>query len=118
MYCNNQAKVRDFLSLGGKVVFDYPNQRAYVWYVDTGRKDPQYTALDGRTTRRFTIWVEGYYEEKPWALWQRSAVIVIFLLGLAMALFFQRMEWDRDEREGVKSANWSELFGAIGAKEL
>ena len=100
VYTSNPAKVKYYLSLGGRVKFDYPNQRAYVWFVDTDRRDPQYTAMDGRTTRRFTMWVEGYYQEKEWALWQRLAIVLIFLAGLAMAVWLQSVEWDKDRRMG------------------
>lgn len=73
-----------------------------MWYVDTAKKDPQYTAMDGRTTRRFSIWVEGYYEEKPWALWQRLGLVMIFVLGLAMALWLQSVEWANDRKMGLE----------------
>lgn len=112
VYVTNRAKVRHFLSLGGRVVFDYPNQRAYVWYVDTDRKDPQYTAMDGRSTRRFTMWVEGYYQEEGWALWQRLGMLVIFLGGLALAVYLQSVEWDRDRKLGFEPWKGVDFFKA------
>jgi hypothetical protein len=87
-------------------MFDLPNQRAYVWFVDVPTEHELYKKANQRI-RRVDIWVPAKAVNTA-----QSSVVYWGLFGLVFSflLYFgywaQTKQWEAEEVQGVRSAWW------------
>ena len=99
-----EGKVDYQLSIGGRMKFDFPNQRAYVWFSDV----PAW--IDKKKAdkiRRIDIWQKGkrpVQDERGFGTWL-SLALIVFLAVIAM-IYAQRLQWRHDEAVGLKTPNY------------
>ena len=94
-----EGQVEHQLSVGGRMRFDFDNQRAYVWFNDLpawrdkGKADK---------IRRVDIWRKGG-RTKPQGVipWSTVWFIVFLLLGLAGVVSIQQWQWRLERRKGI-----------------
>jgi hypothetical protein len=97
-------KIDQVLSAGGRILYDLPNQRAYVWFVDVPTEEEVYRKKTERH-RRVDIWIpeaaESARQSSPW-FWTLAALV--FAVFLAVGYWAQVKQWEKEEVWGVKSA--------------
>jgi hypothetical protein len=91
------------LSPGGRIYFDWPNQRAFIWFVDPDHSsDPRLAKLSkSARTRRVDIWV-GTKKVEVWKWWQVLAILVAVLAVVAGVTALQLADWEKERRMGLK----------------
>ncbi|WVR08558.1 hypothetical protein IAU60_005613 [Kwoniella sp. DSM 27419] len=86
-------------SIGGRVQFDWPNERMYVWFEDSAIPFDFGPRGDGENrVRRVDIWVPNRKGKQGLSTRQVVMVVVVFLLAALVAAYAQKVEWDKYER--------------------
>ncbi|WWC65076.1 uncharacterized protein I303_107690 [Kwoniella dejecticola CBS 10117] len=88
------------LSVGGKILFDWENQRCWVWFVDP----PNHKTLDygprGNDeieTRRIDIWVPSKAKQPSWSAAQILGILIFTIVALMGIWHAQEMEWNKED---------------------
>jgi hypothetical protein len=85
------------VSSGGRIHFDWENQRAFLWFVDI---PPERRVQD--MVRRVDIWVPSRTRKDGVTLIQGIGMVVALLLGLALTYHYQLIEWENERRVGLR----------------
>nr|ODN96011.1 cytoplasmic protein [Cryptococcus depauperatus CBS 7855] len=80
---------------GGKVIFDWDNQRAFIWFEDSAMV--AHSAKEDMKSRRFDIYVPGKKVEEGWTMWKIVSAILILILAIWAGYKTQIMEWEKDK---------------------
>lgn len=94
------------VSPGGRVLFQWDKQRAWVWFADKiPSTKSEREALD--RPRRFDVWVPGKKAKSRggWATSRAAQVVlalVVLALGLAVTYWAQMAEWENERRMGLR----------------
>lgn len=94
-------KVRYQLSIGGRILFDLDNDRAYVWFIDS----PAVARGRPQMTRRVDIWSPevSARARKGTPLWQWIAYFLTFAFIAGAGWQFQQMQWENESAQGIQS---------------
>nr|XP_019051096.1 cytoplasmic protein [Kwoniella bestiolae CBS 10118]OCF30026.1 cytoplasmic protein [Kwoniella bestiolae CBS 10118] len=95
-----EGQVRFALSLHGKIYFDWPNQRCWVWFDDP----PYHHSIDlgprgtkENKVRRVDIWVPGRTKPRPWTTLHLLGIVLFFVVAVLGILKAQEIEWDKED---------------------
>lgn len=101
-----EGKVKHFLSSGGRIQFDYPNQRAWVWFADPL---PSFDARPKKDThRRVDIWVPQ--PTPPTSIWVYLVWLVVLGLAVYIAFWAQERQDRQNKAWGLPAADWKDLL--------
>nr|XP_019008152.1 cytoplasmic protein [Kwoniella pini CBS 10737]OCF46933.1 cytoplasmic protein [Kwoniella pini CBS 10737] len=88
------------LSVGGKMLFDWDNQRCWVWFVDP----PNHRTLDygprgteDSKIRRIDIWVPDKVKTPSWTPSQIFAIILFVIIAILGVWLAQETEWRKED---------------------
>ncbi|ODO10633.1 hypothetical protein I350_01230 [Cryptococcus amylolentus CBS 6273] len=93
-----ESNLKWAVTAGGRVVFDWENERAYVWFEDSA--EVAFNAKEQMKTRRIDIWVPEAAPKDVGEVWtiKKFAILVIILaFGALMAYIAQQHEWSKDD---------------------
>ncbi|OCF33707.1 cytoplasmic protein [Kwoniella heveanensis BCC8398] len=86
------------VSIGGKVQFDYENERMWVWFEDSALPNDFGPRGNGSVkNRRVDIWVPGKKRES-WTQGKVVAFVLFFVLAFIGVWYAQHIEWEKERR--------------------
>lgn len=103
------------LSPGGRIYFDWENQRAYIWFIDKPNSEvdgiPSAVKSKKVRTRRVDIWV-GERQIPGWEWWHTLLMVLAWLLAVVGIVWMQKRDWSNERRMGFKPWAGFKLFGS------
>ncbi|WWD20684.1 hypothetical protein CI109_105160 [Kwoniella shandongensis] len=93
-----EGEIEFSASVGGRLQFDWPNQRLWVWFEDSPQIIYETKTPDRR--RRIDVWVpaKASKSEGEWKTWHYVVAALVAIVALWVAYAAQMMEWENNRR--------------------
>ena len=99
-----EGKVEFQLSIGGRLKFDFENERAYLWFSDAPAWIDRQKA---DKVRRIDIWVKGKRPaQDQYGQGTYVGLALVVVLGILATIYAQRLQWNTDRVMGINPGKY------------